>query len=331
LSQACEQLDASLLAGIPTQPCGLDEKSRQETLVRLWRAAGYSAADFIRGGDELQKAKDWDQAEAYYHRALLLDPQATVAWYDLGELYLSRGQPEAALAAYGQVGNSELEPLLAAPAHARRGTILADARRWADAAAELAQAVALVPDEGRYQLDYGWYLYKTGQNLDRARAALTAAADLMPQSPWPHLRLAELAEAEKNYDEMLAQSQQAAELQPTLFWSWMFQGWAFANLEQEEKAEQTFRRAMELSPDQAVAHVALGLVLEQMGRVAEAVPEYEQAVRLMPDSIEYNVDLAQAYLATGETSQAIQTYRRVLELDPENKVAIQALEDLGNE
>ncbi|GEM_PF-2157304 len=328
LASACERVSASELKGIAGQPCGDDEAGRQAALVRLWRGAGQSAASFVQAGDRQQRDRNWAEAEVFYRRALTLDPQAATAWYGLGELYRAQGEAERALEAYSQAVALTSDSRLAASAHARRGRLLAEAGRWAEAGAALAQAVALVPDEGQYHLDYGWYLFKAGGHNQEAEAELRRAADLLPGNPWPYLRLADLAYAREDYAAMLDLAQHAVRLQPGQFWAWFSQGRALRRLNRLDEAGQALRHAIELAADQPGPHAELGGIFRQQGRLDEAIAEYEQAVALAPQNVAYRLGLAAAYRADGQTAQAIETYRRVLELDPENSVALQALRDL---
>ncbi|MGD8794469.1 MAG: hypothetical protein PVF47_18110, partial [Anaerolineae bacterium] len=121
LAAACESLDEPDLARVPGAPCGRDEASRQEALSRLWRAAGQSADSFIRAGDQMRWAERWDQAEAHYRRALILDPEAAGAWLGLGLVFQARGDGLAAMEAYARATAPGADPAVAAQAHRRRG------------------------------------------------------------------------------------------------------------------------------------------------------------------------------------------------------------------
>lgn len=328
LASACERVPASELEGIAGRPCGSDEASRQAALIRLWQGAGQSAASFVQAGDRWRQQKNRAEAEAFYRRALQFDPAAAPAWYGLGELYRVGGETEKALEAYAHAAALSSDAQLAATIYAQRGRLLAEAGRWAEASAGLAQAVALVPDEGQYHLDYGWYLFKAGGHNQEAEAELRRAADLLPGNPWPYLRLADLAYAREDYAAMLDLAQHAVRLQPGQFWAWFSQGRALRRLNRLGEAGQALRHAIELAANQPGPHAELGDIFRQQGRLDEAIAEYEQAVALAPQNVAYRLGLAAAYRADGQTAQAIETYRRVLELDPENATARQALQNL---
>jgi tetratricopeptide (TPR) repeat protein len=330
LASACERLDVAQLPQVTGQICGTDEASRQAALLHLWQEMGQPAAAFVLAGDRLRQDGELAQAEAFYQRALLVEPASSAAWYGLAGLDQARGETAAALAAYARAILLSVDPALAAAAHEQRGILFAGAGQWLEASDELAQAVALAPEQGNYHLGYGWYLYQAGDSPETARAELSRAVELLPGSPWPHLRLAQMAGVEGDYDSMLAHAEAAVTIQPTLAWAWSAQGRALRFLGRLAEAEPSLRRAVELGPDNSSLFVDLGQLLTELGRQNEAAVVYEQAVELAPQNAWYTLLLADAYRANGQRELALETYQRVLELDPNNNRAQKALRDLGD-
>jgi tetratricopeptide (TPR) repeat protein len=81
-------------------------------------------------------------------------------------------------------------------------------------------------------------------------------------------------------------------------------------------AEAAYRRALELDPAHADAHVNLGRLLHQAGRVASAAEHYRQALLLDTHATAaFNLGIALEDL--GRRSEAAQAYRTALELDPQ--------------
>ncbi len=327
LAAACERLAPSDLDRVSGQPCGSGETDRPQALIELWRSAGQSAARFVRAGDTLRESS-WDEAMEYYKRALLLDPQSVGAWNGLGTAYRSLAREDLALDAYARAAALSSDPEVAAAAHAARGEILAQELRWSDASAELEAASRLVPEEGKYRLNYGRYLYEAGGDREIARFQLHEAARLLPSNPWPHVYLAILAFAGEEYETALEEAHTATALDEDLFWAWLWRGKALAAAGRLREAEDSLRRAVRLAPEKAEPHAELGLFLGQALRLDDAISELEQAVRLAPNDLVYRFHLAGAYYASGQTDEAIRVYRQILEMDPGNAAAEQALVDL---
>lgn len=82
------------------------------------------------------------------------------------------------------------------------------------------------------------------------------------------------------------------------------------------EAETAYRKAIELEPDFADAHLNLGRLLHAAGAVREALAEYE-AAREADDgdaTTHYNIGVAAQDL--GERSRAVAAYERAIELAP---------------
>ncbi len=81
-------------------------------------------------------------------------------------------------------------------------------------------------------------------------------------------------------------------------------------------AEREFKRAIELNPNYATAHLRYSTYLATMGRTGEAVTEVKRALELDPFSIRINANLGNRYRANRQWDQAIAQFRKTLELHP---------------
>jgi TolB-like protein/DNA-binding winged helix-turn-helix (wHTH) protein/Flp pilus assembly protein TadD len=83
------------------------------------------------------------------------------------------------------------------------------------------------------------------------------------------------------------------------------------------RAEQEFRRAIELNPNYATAHHWYSYYLSAMGRFPEAMAEAARAQQIDPLSLSVNTTLVGRARDLGEYAQAIDLSRRTLEMDPD--------------
>jgi len=93
------------------------------------------------------------------------------------------------------------------------------------------------------------------------------------------------------------------------------------------QAEETYRRALELNPDDARRHNNFGNLLSDMQRPSEAEVEYRRALKLKPDYPEALHNLGLLLIDIGRLSEAEAAYRSALELKPDY---IEAHLHLGN-
>ena len=102
---------------------------------------------------------------------------------------------------------------------------------------------------------------------------------------------------------------------PTLSGPWVNVGILHAAAGRDEEAEAAFLRAIEVSPQQAVAHAELGIVLRRQGRFAAADAAYREALALDPGyALAWRNRGVLLDLYLGRPAEALQCYERYLEL-----------------
>ncbi len=82
------------------------------------------------------------------------------------------------------------------------------------------------------------------------------------------------------------------------------------------KAASVARKALELDPDLADAHVLLGTVLQEQWHWAEAEAEYRRALELSPNDADAHAGLSFWLLSQGRTDEALAWNERGREIDP---------------
>ena len=79
-----------------------------------------------------------------------------------------------------------------------------------------------------------------------------------------------------------------------------------------------FRKALEVEPDYAFAHYNLGNALQQDGRLDEAIFHYEKALEHEPDYAKAYNNLGNALAKAGRLDDAVRHYQRALALQPDD-------------
>jgi serine/threonine-protein kinase len=88
-----------------------------------------------------------------------------------------------------------------------------------------------------------------------------------------------------------------------------------------DEAISALRGATALQPDDAVAHNNLGVALQTVGNVADALPEFREAIRVQPDFLEAHSNLGHALEKQNDLSGSITEYHEVLRLKPNDAEA----------
>jgi len=99
-------------------------------------------------------------------------------------------------------------------------------------------------------------------------------------------------------------------------YSYLRAGTANQRTGDQEGAERSFRRGLELAPDDPELHAALGWTLFQTGRPAEAATEYRRALEVSPDDARTHNNLALALVELGDLAGAAKHFTRSLAIEP---------------
>ena len=83
-------------------------------------------------------------------------------------------------------------------------------------------------------------------------------------------------------------------------------------------AEEKYRQAVALSPEQEDLHYNLGIALARQGKVEEAKRHYEKALQLFPDYAEAQNNLGNLLLSQNKMDEAIALFRQAIQNSPEN-------------
>jgi len=84
----------------------------------------------------------------------------------------------------------------------------------------------------------------------------------------------------------------------------------------EAEAEEQYRLALRIFPDDVKAHVNLGNALVRHGKPSEAVQQYEEALWIQPNHAQARINLGNVWLLQGNISEAIGDYEEALRIDP---------------
>lgn len=88
-----------------------------------------------------------------------------------------------------------------------------------------------------------------------------------------------------------------------------------------DEAISQYRYALELTPDDALAHSNLGTALAAQGKFDEAIEHYERALALAPEDADSYSNLGNTLFALDRTDEAIRRFRQALEIDPSSAEA----------
>ena len=134
---------------------------------------------------------------------------------------------------------------------------------------------------------------------------------------------------QKQYEQGIASLLKVTQRAPTAVAPYVDLGIAYGFTGDLDKAEASFKRALEINPRHPVAYNELGLVYRKKGQFAEARASYEKAIALVPEFHFARLNLAilcDLYLA--DTACALANYEAYQRAMPDDKQAAIWVADL---
>jgi tetratricopeptide (TPR) repeat protein len=120
----------------------------------------------------------------------------------------------------------------------------------------------------------------------------------------------------RQYEAAIPEWKKALELDPSDAKAHINLGSALAETGQPDAALVHYQKAIDLNPVNANAYSAMASLLVRTGKPADSVPYYQKAVQLRPDDAKLQDNLGAALANTGHLAEAIDHYRKAQQIDP---------------
>lgn len=187
------------------------------------------------------------------------------------------------------------------------------------------------PNAAAYELYLlGIYFWnkRTPDGLLKAAEYLRRAVEKDPNYALAHAALADTyvllgfygygdVPAGESFRKAKASAEKALELDDSLPEAYIASGMVKLSLEHDyREAVRMYRRAIELNPNSATAHLRYGGLLMDGGRLDEALQEMSRAYSLDPLSPTVNTNMSAYYLFARRPEEAVHYASRALEVDP---------------
>jgi tetratricopeptide (TPR) repeat protein len=221
--------------------------------------------------------------EKIHHNNLLMRDQAWTGWINVADVAnLDRGFTVMSNLINSGRGSHRIFD--------GRGRIFMQRGEFAEAQADLTNAIKLAPDEPDHLINRGiCYLYSN--NFKEARADLERCIDLLhgtsdaTSKASAHYHCGLTHYAENNYRKAITEFDAAIAHDPNYVFAINRRGMAWRQLKQLNNALNDFDRAIKLSPNFVAPHNYRGLVLWELGRYHDAIAAFETAIAFSPHSI----------------------------------------------
>lgn len=142
------------------------------------------------------------------------------------------------------------------------------------------------------------------------------------------LRGVELEQTGARSEEAIAAYKRAIELDPDMAPAHVNLGTIYFTAQDWSKASSCYKRAIELNPEYALAHFNLANLYDELGEQESAATHYQSALKLDPNYADAHYNLALLYQSSGHVLKAVRHWRTYLKLDPKSSWAAIAKREL---
>ncbi len=253
---------------------------------------------------------DPNSALTQYEQALRLQPGDPATYYGLGRAYQLRGDPpraqqnyQAALAA--QAGNPAALTGL--------GDLALDGGQYGQAQEYYTQAQHADPNYAPAWVGLGRALNRLSVSqadlANKARDALTHAADLDPTAAEPHFYLGEIYAERALWSKAILEYTTAANLHPSWAMPQFRLGQVYLSQKQTAEALKAYQAATKLDPQMLEAWVGLGQAEREVANRKEAIAAYRKAITLKSDYAAAWLYLGYTLEEDGQRPEAIDAFQ----------------------
>jgi len=232
------------------------------------------------------------EAEQFLRAATQLTPTSHVAegqaraWISLAHV-LEKTRPDDAIAAYNQA--AKLQPNDPEP-HLSSGLLLENEGKFADAASQYKQALALGPSSDAVIALAN--LYMRGRRFPEAEEYLRKLVSAEPENAAAHVQFGRVLAAQGKNDAAVAELEAGAKLAPTDASVQRDLADLYTTLGKNDQAEAVYRSLLTKNPNDPDLHRGLGQSLLREKKYADAQQQFLTVVKIKPDFGEAYFDLA---------------------------------------
>lgn len=264
----------------------------------------------------------FERAIDLFRQAVAVAPRFALFRYNLATALHKGGHLEESRDAFRKT--LELDPAMA-DAYMNLGTVLSQLGEHGEAEQRFREALARRPGDVHAQGNLANALMQQGRRREAMEQLRPLVTDLRRITPELALTVGSMLLLTGDHERAEQAYRRALEVQPDNQEAWAGLGSALAGRDRGQEARAAFVRAGELGRDPYQVRRASAQAALESGDYATAVAEYEALVAERPDDVPLLLSVAQVDARMGDFEAQERRLRRVLELDPQSIGAISQL------
>jgi protein O-mannosyl-transferase len=290
-------------------------------LLQRWQLRGKPAGNAlclvllaVLAGLSWRQSRMYADVETLWRTTIARNPDCFVAYSNLGNLLLQKGEREEAIVYCLKA--IQLQPDVA-EAYNNLGNAFLQEGRNDEAMRYYQEALKLRPDLAVVWLNVGNLLRQSGKT-DEAIGHFKKAVELRPEFVSARTSLAKVLLEKGRADEAVDHAQKALNVLPDDADALGVLGQALLQKGRASDAVTQFQKLLQLQPGNVRAMNDLGTALNEAGRPDEALEQFQKAVALRSDFVVARHNLGMALLKRGRKEEAIAQLQKIVELQPDS-------------
>lgn len=273
---------------------------------------GDSPNAYVEQARQLQQQHKFNQAIAYYQKAIAIDPSQINAYWQLGDiLHQQAKSTEALLCKYHAL--IILPQRFPANAHLNLANALVQSNCLQEAVNIYRALLNVYPERSEAHFNLGVIFTKQG-NFDAAIASYHTFAELAPDNASVHCSLGNTFKKQGDLDAAIASYRNAIARQPNYPEAFYNLANTLVELKQIDAAISAYTQAIALKPNFIEAQFNLAIVLMGKANLNEATGLLQQVLQVKPDYMECYSRLATIFQQQTRLTEAIDILRRALQV-----------------
>jgi tetratricopeptide (TPR) repeat protein len=272
----------------------------------------FSSSLFFNVGNALDDLGHYEEAIAYYDKAIEFKPDFYGAWYNRGFALDELERFEEAIASYDKA--LEFKPDFH-DAWNNRGLALDELERFEEAIASYDKALEFKPDFHDAWNNRGLALEEL-ERLEEAIASYDKALEFKPDyhQAWNNrgVTLDDLG----RFEEAIASYDKALEIKSDYPDPWSMRGLVLSRLGHYDEALANHDEALKLQPKEPVLWTNRGIVLARSGRYEQALVSCDKALELQPNDESGYYGKACCYALQGDVDLAVENLQQAINRNP---------------
>jgi tetratricopeptide (TPR) repeat protein len=261
------------------------------------------------------QVKVWRDSVSLFSHALAIDPRGAIPNLSLGVAYLRLERYAEAQEYLEQALDYDPSGPVVLADSALSLIQTNDPRNLPLAGQRLEQALRASPDDPNVLSVMAQWSILMGRPRDGemySRKVIAARPDLVTS----RLYLADALQAQNNFDEAAQECRYAIDLEPNNYLAHYDLGIILDRQGLKQEALKELRLSLAIKPDQALAYSKIGWILNGMNQFPEAVEEFTQALRIDPANTHAHNGLGMALFQLGDYDKAAEHFGDVVRIDP---------------